>query len=341
MSYIFRSILGKLCLSVGLLVAAASLSVGPARAIGPAAQASTGCPLLVLSAMPLELDPILAHADISQTPAYIYDGRGFWSGSVEGNRAILALTGIGLVNATATTEAAFAHFGCFSAVVFSGTSGGDYIGDVMAPSRWTTDGEHFLTTSPGMLTVLDQALSQPIPLQQTTPTGDPFCTCSLTDFNGFDTPVTVGHVPDIEVGGTGLSTDGFGGRAFPCAPAASDVFGCWPCPLADTAAAEQGINLANTLPPYLETSFILDYESNSTPPPGTYVSQDMETAAAFAVAARHGVPFIGFRAASDGGGDPLQLPGFPAEFFLYRQLAADNAASTALAFLGAWHAAHA
>jgi hypothetical protein len=30
------------------------------------------------------------------------------------------------------------------------------------------------------------------------------------------------------------------------------------------------------------------------------------------------------------------LPGFPAQFFVYKQLAADNAAATALAFLGVW-----
>jgi hypothetical protein len=39
---------------------------------------------------------------------------------------------------------------------------------------------------------------------------------------------------------------------------------------------------------------------------------------------------------SDGGGDPLSLPGFPFQFFYYRQLAADNAAITTLAFLASW-----
>jgi len=59
------------------------------------------------------------------------------------------------------------------------------------------------------------------------------------------------------------------------------------------------------------------------------------------VAQRKVVPFIGFRAASDGpsntpgsGGDPLMLPGFPAQFVVYKQLAADNAATAAIAFLG-------
>jgi nucleoside phosphorylase len=45
------------------------------------------------------------------------------------------------------------------------------------------------------------------------------------------------------------------------------------------------------------------------------------------------VPFLGIRGVSDGLGDPLRLPGFPAQFYVYRQLAADNAAATTVAFL--------
>jgi nucleoside phosphorylase len=48
------------------------------------------------------------------------------------------------------------------------------------------------------------------------------------------------------------------------------------------------------------------------------------------------VPFLGLRGVSDGGGDALGLPGFPFQFFYYRQLAADNAAAATLAFLAAW-----
>ena len=55
-------------------------------------------------------------------------------------------------------------------------------------------------------------------------------------------------------------------------------------------------------------------------------------------AAQNGVPFLGIRAASDGNGDPLHLPGFPAQFFVYRQLAGNNAAAVAVAFLRQWAA---
>ena len=297
------------------------------------------CPVLVESALPLEIAPILAAAQVDPRPVWVDAGKGFWSGTVEGNRAVIAITGIGMVNAKNVTTAAFAHFGCFSAVVFSGTSGGDYIGDVMVPNRWTADGKQFLPTSPAALTVLDTALSRSVPLTRTTPVGDPACLCQVTGESPATLPVTVEHAPAVEVGGTGLSNDGFGGRALPCTPQASDILGCWPCRFPDPQAAQQTSNLATTVPPFLDPAFFLGYESASAAPPGSYVSSDNETEAAFAVAAAHHVPYIGFRAASDGGGDPLGLPGYPFQFFVYRQLAADNAAATALAFLQAWHAA--
>jgi len=47
---------------------------------------------------------------------------------------------------------------------------------------------------------------------------------------------------------------------------------------------------------------------------------------------------LGIRAVSDGQGDPLHLPGFPSQFFVYRQLAANNAAAVTRAFLSTWAA---
>ena len=325
-----------------LLSVLLALAVLPAVAGRTAALASTPssgvsqCPVLVLSAMPLEAAPLLAKAQVDAAPAWIHDGRGFWRGTLEGNPVVVALTGIGIVNATDTAKAAFDHFGCFSLVVFSGTSGGEHIGDVMVPDRWTQDGHNFVATSQSALAVLNSAIAQPPPLEQTTPVGDPLCTCVTARAQVPSTPVTVQFKPQIRLGGDGVSHDGFGGRALPCSPAADDILGCWPCRFPDTAAATQAQNLAVTVPPFLGPGFFLDYQSNSAPPPGSYVSDDMETAAAFAVASAHGVPVIGFRSASDGGGDPLHLPGFPAEFLVYRQLAADNAASVTLAFLEAW-----
>jgi nucleoside phosphorylase len=79
--------------------------------------------------------------------------------------------------------------------------------------------------------------------------------------------------------------------------------------------------------------------SRVTPPAQTTASvdaQDEETAAVAEVAAQHGVPFLGIRAVSDGHNDPLHLPGFPTQFLVYRQLAANNAAAVTAAFIGQW-----
>ena len=67
-----------------------------------------------------------------------------------------------------------------------------------------------------------------------------------------------------------------------------------------------------------------------------YIEGDDETGAVGAIANAHGVPFIGFRGISDGSPDPLMLSGY-AQFAVYDQLAADNAAELTLAFVAAWN----
>jgi nucleoside phosphorylase len=87
--------------------------------------------------------------------------------------------------------------------------------------------------------------------------------------------------------------------------------------------------------PFADPGFFTGYSSSSAEGKG-YVAEDEETAAVDAVATAYHLPFLGFRAVSDGGGDPLGLPGFPFQFFYYRQLAADNAALVTRAFLSRW-----
>jgi hypothetical protein len=65
----------------------------------------------------------------------------------------------------------------------------------------------------------------------------------------------------------------------------------------------------------------------------------METAAVAKLAAENHIPFLAFRAVSDGGGDPLiasAILGFPVQFLIYQQLAADNAGTIASEFLTRW-----
>ena len=317
--------------------------VPPAGAPAPATATCTAR-LLVLSAMPLELDPILARATVDPGSTVVLHERPFVTGTLGGKPVIMGLTGIGPENALATTTAAFDAFRCggapeISGVVFSGTSGGDFIGDVFVPSAWTQDGKTSVATDPGMYSVA-QTVAPTVVLERSTPTGDPACVCGLA--GGVTTPVTVQHAPTVAFGGTGLTTDPFGGRTLPCAPAGSDVFGCVPCREMDQSQLEQAVAFAQGIVPFADPSFFTGYFQSSSPQ-GTFASEDNETAVVAAVATQNGVPFIGFRAASDGpgntpgtGGDPLMLPGYPAQFFVYRQLAADNAAAMASAFVSAW-----
>jgi hypothetical protein len=144
--------------------------------------------------------------------------------------------------------------------------------------------------------------------------------------------------PQIYVGGKGHSGDFFGDHMAPCGPRAGDVGGCEPCFEPNDQPAYTA-DFAERIPTVLDPSFWTGLVRPSGGSSGeTFVAGDMETAATSEVAAAAGVPFLGIRAVSDGGGDPLHLPGFPVQFFTYRQLAGNNAAALTVAILGAWNA---
>jgi nucleoside phosphorylase len=320
-----RLVLLALAVSLVASVPAASRAAG-----------SDGCArrILVLSAFPAEIGPLLAKTSVAHVDEV--GDRQFTVGTLMGHDVVLSLTGIGLVNAEATTRAALAHFACgddsgISAVVFSGVSGGrTYIGDVTVPARWN-DGTHWFTANADMLATAASVKAN-VHLSNVNPLGDP--ACAGIDPDTIQT-VAIAHTPDVLIGGDGESSDGFGGRALPCFPNGDDVFGCRPCAQRGANASE-ATSLVTHGAPFVDPSFFAGY-FQATPPPGVYDAADMETAAVAKVATEAGVPFIAFRALSDGLGDPLNLPGFPFQFFFYKQLAADNAAAMATAFLGAWN----
>src|SRR4051794_38148092 len=88
--------------------------------------------VLVLSAMPLELNPLVAKARLDRSRTARVADRTFYPGRLAAQDVVLAMTGIGLVNAQQTADAAFAHYRCgFRAAVFSGVAGSRLdIGDV-------------------------------------------------------------------------------------------------------------------------------------------------------------------------------------------------------------------
>ena len=258
---------------------------------------------LVLSAFPAEADAVLSHTTLDRDPVVVADRRHFYLGSISGKKVIVAMTGIGLVNATETTEAALARFARESsisvgAVVFSGVAGGGArvsIGDVAVPARWTPDsGTTFHPVDAGMLAAT-QTLSPAL---------------KSVKYLGKK------RQPQVFVGG--------------------DVFGCQPRRAPDRSLLYTG-NFFQATGPWLRSALIsnLNIASKSDP---AFDASDNETAAAQAVADAHGVPFLAVRGISDGSGDPLHLPGFPFTFFVYKKIAANNAARVTAAFLQSWAA---
>jgi len=254
---------------------------------------------------------------------------------------VLAMTGIGPRNAYETSTAAFDDSGCtFRAVVFSGVAGSkENIGDVTIPQTWTSDGgATFTTVNPGMLsTAQGLAGTGTVPgLSQDVPVGDAACLCPGVDAA---TPVHMPQAPKVVVGGAGETSDPFGGHAVPCVPSGGDVTGCEPC-ITVAGIPQNAATFASKAPPLLtDPSFWQALFGTQTATTDSYEAQDEETAIVSQVSTAHGTPFLGVRAVSDGQNDPLHLPGFPAQFFVYRQLSGNNAAATAIAFLTRWVAA--
>lgn len=291
---------------------------------------------LLLSAFPAEADAVLSHTTLDPDPVVVCDRRHFYLGTMSGNKVIVAMTGIGLVNATQTTEAAFARFTSASgiavgAVIFSGVAGGGArlkIADVAIPAQWTLDnGATFHSVDPDMLRT---AHNLSVTLDNTNTLGNPMSLCR-------NVPVVrlnkLGRIPQLVVGGDGASSDNNNGQAFPCIPNGGDVFGCQPCSVPDRSLFFTG-NFFEAVGPWLKKALISNLAIATLNP--IYDAVDNETAAAQAVANAHGVPFLGIRGISDGQGDPLRLPPFPVSFFFYKQIAADNAARTTAAFMKSW-----
>jgi adenosylhomocysteine nucleosidase len=223
------------------------------------------------------------------------DGHPFYTGELAGLRVVLSQTNIGMLNAAATTESMLANFDV-AAIVFSGVAGSPHrIGDVTVPLEFEESSSSLVFAADPQLVTLARKLKT-VKLER----------CTSLPATGEQ--VCMRHRPRIFVGGRGESGDPFGGTPFPCQMDNHDVFGC------DVA------NLAASAP-----------RAKAVPDP---VAQDMETAAVARVAQARGIPWVAFRGVSDGAGDPLDLPGFPTQFFAYYDLAAVNSAEGAAKLLG-------
>ena len=316
-----------------MLLCVALLAGSAAGGVAQASASRCDTRVLILSAMPVELGPLVAATTSSTTVTY--DGHDFYLGRLRGRNVALALTGIGPVNATRITRTALSHFRCgsksgLSAVLFSGVAGGDAIGNVVVPTKWTLDaGKHVVPADRRLVAAARRVAHAGVALERQAPAGDPACGCVISPDQV--ATVTVTTTPRIEVGGTGQTTDPVSGKALPCVPGGGDVLGCAPCLMQEQAQRDAPTAVSGAAS-FVDPAFFAGY-SSPVEDSSKYVVEDEETAAVATQAAARNVPFLGVRAVSDGAGDPLGLPGFPVQFFYYRQLAADNAARFTLALL--------
>jgi adenosylhomocysteine nucleosidase len=150
--------------------------------------------IAILSAFEPELTRLLQYASIQGT--HTIDGRQFHVGRLAGNQVVMALTGIGLIQAVRTTETLLEHFN-ISHVVFSGISGGVNpelnIGDVTVPDRWIqADGDSLWFAADAKMLEIANTVVDSVALTMCTSAG-----------------VCLEHEPRVNVGGNGVSNSFF------------------------------------------------------------------------------------------------------------------------------------
>jgi len=336
----------------GVHAATARGATLPLPSPAPSAAAACAQPrLLLLSAFPAEMGKLMRATKLDSTepvrsPAP--KSKEFWIGTLQGKAVIEGLTGIGPVNATDTTTAAFDLFPCISSVVFSGVAGGgsdnngpkgaarkSRIGDVTVPDQWTNDGGKTWSTADNKMLKTAEKVAGSVTLQSKPPLGD--YTCSCVDWGPIPT-VEFPYTPQVFIGGLGSTTDPFGGKAAPCLQHGGDLAGCEPCPAA-LGTSPDPARFVTGMAEFADPAVVFGlFSLGSGGGSGQqYIEGDEETGSVAAVANARNVPMIGFRGISDGDpfSDPLMLPGFPVTFFVYTQIAADNSAELVLAFLNA------
>jgi adenosylhomocysteine nucleosidase len=256
--------------------------------------ADDGPVVAVLSAFPAELAPLVAAAAVERTVEA--GGRRWHEGRLDGVRVVLGLTGIGVVNAARAGAEVLRAFRPV-AIVMSGVAGSLHrIGDVVVAEEWVEEATGRVFPANPVLLQLAQRAAGALPA--------PLVTCTLVPPTSSEAEtVCLPYAPAVFLGDRGQSGDTSAGVALPCVPGGGEVLGCeLPAPRARPI-------------PIVE-------------------AQDMESAAVAAVAARRRVPFVAVRAVSDGAGDPRGDRPFPAQFFDYYRLAAENAALVTRALLG-------
>jgi nucleoside phosphorylase len=262
----------------------------------------------IFSAFPAEMALLVEHATVKEERTIKNQfGRDliFRRGELGGVQVVIALTGIGLVNAAEATNILLDNFDV-AGIIFSGVAGSPLplrIGDVAVAESWELDEGPRYPVDPDLLAIAQQVEAEDVTLER----------CTIPPAPVGQGEVCLDSDPVVRVGGFGHSADDFDNMPYPCNVSGNDIFACDISPTPAVAGIKAHSAAAQT---------------EEEP-----ISADMETASVARVAAAHNVPFIAFRAVSDGAGDPLNLPPFPGQFFAYYRLAGHNAALATIAFL--------
>ncbi len=119
-------------LVLGLACAGAALAAPPSRCL------SECTPRIgIVSAFGAEADILLAQTTAKRS--WVINGKRYTTGRLRGNKVVIVLSGVSMVNATLVTQQLLDHFR-IERLVMSGIAGGinpaHHVGDVTVPDRW-------------------------------------------------------------------------------------------------------------------------------------------------------------------------------------------------------------
>jgi len=121
------------------LVLAATLLSLPAWAERPSRRCLSDCTprIGIVSAFGAEADILLAQTTAKRS--WAINGKRYTTGTLRGNRVVIVLSGVSMINATLVTQQLIDHFR-IERLVMSGIAGGinpaHHVGDVTVPDRW-------------------------------------------------------------------------------------------------------------------------------------------------------------------------------------------------------------
>jgi len=291
----------------------------------------------IVSAFGAEADILLAQT--AGKRVWTINGKPFTTGVLRGNRVVIVLSGVSMINAALTTQQLLDHFR-IQRLIMSGIAGGvnpaHHVGDVTVPERWTMPLEVYWNTSPKTPAPCGSEEANVSCLGLKLARGDdgkplpPYAGLFMRENqvlsaasapkgeSRFDYPVD----PAMLAVARGLSP-----KLERCGPRdAKQCVGEQPRLIVGGRGVSSTAFLANAL----YRSYLFDVLRADT--------VDMETAALAHVALSNGVPYIAFRSLSDLAG-ATEFNADVAALFA-SGLAESNEAAVTLAFLDAWRRRH-